>query len=76
MVKIGEIARRITGMNKQEIINYDFHAHDHLRMVEIEKRHEHQRRRPIPPALQLPRTNAWKRFTEKIGDIVYKLGPG
>jgi len=76
MAKIGEIARRITGMNKQKIINYDSRAHDHLRVAEIEKRHERQCCRPIPPALQLPRTNVWKRFTENIGDIVYKLGPG
>jgi len=57
MAKIGEIARRITGMNKREIIDYDSHAHEHLRMAEIEKRHERQRRRPIPPALQPPRHN-------------------
>ncbi len=58
MVKIGEIARRITGMSQKEIINHDFHTHDHLRTSEIEKRHERQRRRPIPPALQPPKTGA------------------
>ena len=74
MAKIGEIAKKILGMSKTQIINQDFPAPNPLASTERKRRRERLRKMPTPRSLQTPEKNILKRLEEKIGDIFSKSG--